>query len=200
MNMLKTRARRALAAACCAGLGALTFAGGGAAHAEIGPAIFQAGEGREFVLTVPTEEQNATTTQVELTPPSGFKIFSFGSTPGWKRDVQATGEGEDATVQKVTWSGGSIPSGEYGEFPFTGNSDESGTYAFQVRQTYSDGSVVDWTGPEDSDTPAARVEAVSELGGGGSSSTLAIVALIVAGVALLLGIVGLLAGRGRALA
>ena len=52
------------------------------------------------------------------------------------------------------------------------------TYTFDVRQTYSDGSVVDWTGPESSDTPAPTVEATSSLGGGGSS-TLAIVALVV---------------------
>jgi len=26
--------------------------------------------------------------------------------PGWKRDVQQTGSGEDAVVTKVTWDGG----------------------------------------------------------------------------------------------
>jgi hypothetical protein len=51
-----------------------------------------------------------------------------------------------------------------------------------VRQTYSDGSVVDWAGPESSDTPAPRIEAKSSLGGSGSL-TLAIIALVVAGVA-----------------
>ena len=63
-----------------------------------------------------------------------------------------------------------------------------------MRQTYSDGSVVDWSGPESSDTPAPHVEAVSSLGGGGSS-TLAIVALVVAGVALVVAIVGLAGGK-----
>jgi hypothetical protein len=69
-----------------------------------------------------------------------------------------------------------------------------------VRQTYSDGSVVDWTGPESSDTPAPTIEAKSSLGGGGSS-LLAIIAIAVAGIAAVLGIAALLAGRGsRALA
>ena len=39
------------------------------------------------------------------------------------------------------------------------------TYTFGVRQTYSDGSVVDWSGPESSDTPAPTIEASSSLGG-----------------------------------
>ena len=63
-----------------------------------------------------------------------------------------------------------------------------------MRQTYSDGSVVDWSGPESSETPAPTVEAVSSLGGGGSS-TLGIVALVIAGIALVVAI-GALVTRG----
>ena len=63
-----------------------------------------------------------------------------------------------------------------------------------MRQTYSDGSVVDWSGPESSDTPAPTVEAVSSLGGGGSS-TLGIVAIVIAGIALVVAI-GALVTRG----
>jgi hypothetical protein len=62
---------------------------------------------------------------------------------------------------------------------------------------YSSGKVVDWTGPESSDTPAPRVEGVSSLGGG-STSTLTIVELVLAAVGVVLGIVGL-ATRGRPL-
>jgi uncharacterized protein YcnI len=198
MDRLTRRLRRALLLGAAASAGALAVAGAASPHATIGPAIFQAGEGREFTLTVPTEKENATTTKVEMTPPAGFTVFSFAPTPGWKREVQSTGQGEEAVVQKVTWSGGSIPAGEYGAFPFTGNSDEAETFAFTVRQTYSDGSVVDWAGPEDSDEPAARITAVSELGGDGDggSSTLSVIALIVGAVGVLLGGAALLA-RGR---
>ena len=56
-------------------------------------------------------------------------------------------------------------------------------------------SVVDWSGPESSDSPSPTVEAKASLGGGGSS-TLAIVALVVAGAALVVAIVGLLSGKG----
>jgi len=63
-----------------------------------------------------------------------------------------------------------------------------------VRQTYSDGSVVDWTGPESSDTPAPTIEAKSSLGGGGTSK-LAIVALAVGVIGVVLGATAL-ATRG----
>jgi len=73
----------------------------------------------------------------------------------------------------------------------------AGAYTFGVRQTYSDGSVVDWTGPESSDTPAPTLKAVSSFGGG--TSTLSIVALAVAAIALVVAVVGLLVRGGRTL-
>ncbi len=67
-------------------------------------------------------------------------------------------------------------------------------YVFEVRQTYSDGTVVDWNGPESSDTPSPVVQGVSSLGGG-SDTLLVIVALVIGGLGLVLGIVGIVAGR-----
>jgi hypothetical protein len=64
---------------------------------------------------------------------------------------------------------------------------------FSVRQTYSDGTVVDWNGPESSDAPSPIVQGLSSFGG--SSSTLTIIALVVAAVGVLLGGIGLTAGR-----
>ena len=175
-------------------VGALTIASTAFAHAGISPPVVAANKGQEFTITVPTEEEGLTTTTVEVTPPDGFTVFGFAPSPGWKRTVQQTGSGEDAVVQKVTWSGGAVPTGEYGAFHFTGMANSSGTLEWKVRQTYSDGKVVDWSGPEGADEPAARLEAVSSLGGN-SSSTWSIVALIVAAVALLLAVGGLASGR-----
>ena len=61
--------------------------------------------------------------------------------------MQATGEGEDKVIEKVTWSGGKVPTDEVTDFQFLGSASDAKTYTFQVRQTYSDGSVVDWSGP-----------------------------------------------------
>ena len=128
-----------------------------------------------------------------MTPPSGFAIDSFAPSPGWKRQVQQTGSGEDAVIQRVTWSGGSVPTGEDAVFQFLATPTSAKTFTFTVRQTYSEGKVVDWSGPESSDTPAPTIEAKDSLGG--SSSLLSIIALALGGVGVVLGVVALFAGR-----
>ena len=170
------------------------------AHPRVSPAVLQAKSLQTVSLAVPTENANVFTTKVELTLPSGFSIDSFVPSPGWKRSVQQKGNGDNAVIEKVTWSGGHVPTGEDAFFQFLAQPTSSKTYTFKVQQTYSDGSIVNWSGPESSDNPAPTIEAKSSLGGGGNS-TLAIVALAVAAVAAVLGIAALLAGQGeRALA
>ena len=177
--------------------GGLVFAASAFAHAEMSPSVALAKHLQLFSLAVPTEKASATTTQVELTLPSGFSIDSFVPVLGWKRKEQTTGTGQNTTIQKVTWSGGKVPTEEDALFQFLASADASKTYTFKVRQTYSDGTVVDWSGPESSDTPSPTVEAKSSIGGGGGSNTLAIVALAVAVVALLVAAAGLLGRSGR---
>jgi uncharacterized protein YcnI len=176
--------------------GALIVAASASAHAELSPAVALAKAGQVFTLAVPTEKENAATTKVELTPPAGFAIDSFVPSPGWTRNVKSTGSGEETQIQQVTWSGGHVPSEEDAVFQFIASADSAKTYSFKVRQTYSDGSVVDWSGPESSDTPAPEVEVKSSLGVGGSN-TLAIIALVVGVVALVVAFIGLFAGGGR---
>jgi len=192
MHPNRVRAR-ALVGAAVAAVG-LTVVSSAWAHAEISPPETKSKTLQLFTLAVPTEKEGLTTTKVEITPPSGFGIDSFVPTTSWKRQLQQTGSGENAVIQKVTWTGGKVPTEEDSVFQFLASPDSNKTYTFAVRQTYSDGSVVDWSGPESSDTPAPRIEAKSSLGGGGSS-TLAIIALVVAGIAVLLAGIGL-ATRG----
>jgi uncharacterized protein YcnI len=180
---------------------ALAVTGSAWAHAHVSPPIALAKEGQVFTLAVPTEKEGLTTTQVELVPPDGFSIDSFAPSPGWKREVQTTGSGEEAVVQKVTWSGGNVPTGDDAFFQFLGSTDASRQYTFDVRQTYSDGSVVDWSGPESSDTPAPVIEAKSSLGGGGGSSTLDVLAVVLGSLALVVaGIALFTRGGSRAVA
>jgi uncharacterized protein YcnI len=189
--------RKAVVMAAAA-TGALALAPAAFGHATVSPPVAKAKVLQQFTLSVPTEEEGATTTSVELTVPTGFAIDSFEPSPGWKREEQASGSGEEKTIQKVTWSGGKVPTDEDAVFRFNGSLESSKTYTLRVRQSYSNGKVVDWTGSESSDTPAPLVEGVSSLGGGGTS-TLAIIALIVGAVGVLVGILGL-ATRGRPLA
>jgi len=179
-------------------LAALGVAATAFAHAHVSPAVALAKNGQVFTLAVPTEKEGATTTSIELTPPNGFSIDSFVLSPGWTRAVKQTGSGDSAVITKVTWTGGAVPTGEDAAFSFLAQTDSTGDYAFAVRQTYSDGSVVDWSGPESSDTPAPHVESVASLRGG-SSSTLEIIALALAGLALLVAVVGLVSRGNRSL-
>ena len=194
--MHSPRAGGRFAVLLAATTGALAVAATASAHAEMSPAVALAKSGQLFTLAVPTEKENATTTKVELTPPGGFAIDSFVPAPGWTRNVKSTGSGEETEIQQVTWSGGDVPTEEDALFQFLASADSAKTYTFKVRQTYSDGSVVDWSGPESSDTPAPIVEAKSSFGGGGSD-TLAIVALAIGAVAFLVAVLGLLTGSGR---
>jgi uncharacterized protein YcnI len=170
------------------------------AHAQISPAVSLAGEQQLYSLAVPTEKEGATTTKVVLTVPKGFGIDSFVPPPaGWTQSVKSTGSGEQAVVQQVTWSGGKTPTGQDSLFQFLAQPASSGTYTFHVQQTYSDGSIVNWSGPNSSDTPAPSIRAASSLGAGsgGGTSVLTIIALVIAVLALAASVLALVSGGGR---
>jgi uncharacterized protein YcnI len=179
------------------GCSALLFAAAASAHANVSPPVAVAGKDQLFTLAVPTEKEDATTTKVELTPPPGFTIDSFAPAPGWTRELQTNGSGEDAEIEKVTWSGGDVPHEEAAVFQFFGEGEDAKTYALNVRQTYSDGTVADWSGPASSDEPAPQVDLQSSLGGDSGSKTLDIIALALAAIALLVAIFALVGGSGR---
>lgn len=176
-------------------LAALVAAAAAWAHARVSPAVSQSGQLQLYSLAVPTEKEGLTTTKVVLTVPDGFGIDSFVPAPGWTRQVTSSGSGEQAVVQTVTWTGGKTATGDDSLFQFLAQPATSGTYAFRVEQTYSDGSIVDWSGPESADAPAPAIEAVSSLGGGAGTSTLAIVAVALGALGVVLGAAALL-GRG----
>jgi uncharacterized protein YcnI len=177
---------------------ALALSASAFAHARVSPAVSLSKQLQLYSLAVPTEKANATTKKIVLTVPSGFGIDSFVPAPGWKQSLQQTGSGDSAVVQKSTWiaTGTGTPTGDDSLFQFLAQPAASGTYTFEVQQTYSDGSIVDWNGSESSDAPAPTIEAVSSLGGGGGTSTLAIVAIVVGALGVVLGGVALFARGG----
>jgi uncharacterized protein YcnI len=184
MHLSRSIMRPFLAAAMVA-LAAPAFA---SAHAEISPKVSLSGKLQLYSLAIPTEKEGLTTSKVVLTVPSGFGIDSFVPAPaGWARQVQQTGSGDSAVITRVTWTGGKTPTGEDSLFQFLAQPASSKTYTFQVQQTYSDGSIVNWAGSESSDNPAPAIEAKSSLGGGNGSSLVAIIALIVGALGLLAG-------------
>ncbi len=166
----------------------LMLPAGASAHARVSPPVSVAGKLQLYSLAVPTEKSGVTTAKVVMTVPAGFGIDSFAPPPpGWTMHVQQSGSGNSAVFTQVTWTGGSTPTGEDSLFQFLAQPSSTGTYTFQVQQTYSDGSIVDWAGPESSAAPAPAIQAASSLGGGGGISVLTIIALVV-------GVLGLVAG------
>jgi uncharacterized protein YcnI len=191
--------RKHIALGAIVALAALTFTASAFAHAHVSPPVALSGESQVFTLAVPTEKEDATTTAIELTPPDGFSIDSFVPAAGWKRVATTKGDGEDAQVVKVVWTGGSVPTGEDAAFSFLGSTSKSGSYSFTVKQTYSDGSIVEWNGPESADTPSPVLKTVSSFGGGGNSTT-GVIAIVLAGIALVVALGGVLVRSGRPLA
>ncbi len=186
MNARSLMGRFALVAVL-GGSGALLLPAIASAHARVSPAVSLAGKLQLYSLAVPTEKSGLTTTKLVMTVPSGFGIDSFvqPSAP-WHVQQAQTGSGDNAVVTQVTLTGGNTPTGEDTLFQFLAQPASAKTYTFQVEQTYSDGSIVDWSGSESSPAPAPTIQAVSSLGGGGVS-LLTIIALVV-------GVLGLLAG------
>ena len=169
---------------------ALVWTAVASAHAIVGPAVSVSGKLQLYSLVVPTEKEGVTTSKIALTVPAGFSIDSYVPSPGWKQTTAG-----DTT----TWAGGATPTEEDSLFQFLAEPEHAGTYTFQVAQTYSDGTVVNWTGAESSDDPAPTIEVKSSLSGGGTS-TLAIVALVLGALGIVLGALALIAKGGRELA
>jgi uncharacterized protein YcnI len=173
------------------------------AHARVSPAVSLANKLQLFSLAVPTEKSGLTTTKIVMTVPAGFGIDSFVPPPvGWTMHQNQSGAGDSAVITKVTWTGGKTPTGEDSLFQFLAQPASAGTYTFQVQQTYSDGSIVDWAGPETSAAPAPTIDAKASLGGGGTS-VLSIIAVILGALGLAAGVLAVASGasgKGRPLA
>ena len=178
---------RRLPALGAALIGALVLAGAAMAHAEISPNLVQAKEDQLYTLVVPGEKKDATTIRIDLTLPDGFEIDSFVPNRDWNRI---------ASEESVTWNGGNVAEGDAAALQFVGGTESAQDYTFNVRQTYSDGSVVDWNGSADSDTPAPVVEAKSSLTASAGTSTATWIALVLAAAALVLAIVALVSRSG----
>jgi uncharacterized protein YcnI len=193
--------RRPVVALATIALAALATASAAFGHARISPDVSLSNSLQLFSLVVPTEKEGVTTSKVVLTVPSGFSIDSFVPSPGWQRQVQSSGSGENTVIQKVTWTGGHTPTEDDALFQFLASGSSAQTYTFQVQQTYSDGSIVNWNGPESSESPAPTIELKKSLAGGGTT-TLTIIALVLGAVGVVLGGIALFAraGGGRQLA
>jgi uncharacterized protein YcnI len=125
-------------------------------------------------VRVPNERDNASTTKVVVQMPPGVLSVSTEPVPGW--DVELTMRNLDEPVEQF----GEQVTEEVGRITFTADGEASaikpgqfqdfglslavpegrpGTMlTFKALQTYSNGEVVRWIGPPDSEEPAPQVE------------------------------------------
>ena len=136
----------------------LALAGPASAHVTIGPdTTAKGGSDVELTFRVPNEEAQADTTQLEVDFPTDKPITGVlpEPTPGWTVKVDnvtlATPiKTDDGTVtqvvQRITWSGGQLPPGQYQGFRVMLGSlpDNADSLTFKALQTYSNGDVVRW--------------------------------------------------------
>ena len=161
--------KKKMIAGLAGGILAVMLPGIALAHVTVKPNEVVAGGFQTFFVQVPNEKDNASTTKVEIEFPQAFASVSFQPKPGWKRTVkmvkfdepiEAFGEQVTEGVGTVTWSGGEIAPGEFETFYFSAGAVPEGELVFPALQTYSDGDVVRWIGPPDSDEPAPVVRAL----------------------------------------
>jgi uncharacterized protein YcnI len=200
------------------------------AHVTLQPEEVPAGGFTRLDVRVPTERDDASTTKVEVQLPPGFLSVSTERVPGWDakivkrkldKPVEQFGEQISEEVGQVSFTAtdeaAGIGPGEFQDFGLSLSvPDKAGSaLTFKAVQTYSNGEVVRWIGPAESEEPAPQVKltaaepegdaaaepaaAPAESGGGDddSSNTLAIIALVVGIAGLATGLLALLTRRRR---
>ena len=131
------------------------FAGVANAHVTVQPEETWQGKYEVFTVRVPSENEEAPTTKVEVIIPDEVNITRFEPKPGWTYEVQKNDTGK---ITGVTWTteGEGLSPTEFADFTMQGRvDDEAMELVWKAYQTYKDGSVVDWDGAPDSNKPAS---------------------------------------------
>ncbi len=149
-----------------AGVVALIGAAPAFAHVTAQPGTAQQGGYSVITFRVPNEDDTASTTAVTVTLPTDHPISSVRTTPlaGWTAatttvalnpPVQDDGRTITKTIGSITWTaapGSKIGPGQYLDFPVSlGPLPDVPEISFTAKQTYDNGTVVDWNQPPNPD-------------------------------------------------
>jgi uncharacterized protein YcnI len=132
------------------------FAGIASAHVVVYPQQTTQGSYEKFSVRVPSEKKDTNTVKVEVrVAPADVTISRIEPKAGWTYALT-----KDATgaVTSVVWTaqGDGLSPTEFTEFNMSGKvADNAAAITWKAYQTYKDGSVVEWVGASDSDTPAS---------------------------------------------
>lgn len=141
----------------------MLFAAAASAHVTVAPAESTTGAWETYTLKVPSEKDVATV-QVDLRIPEGAEFKQYETVPGWSVTVDGN---------KVSWTATAegIQAGQFQRFYFTAkNPDAAGDIAWDAYQHYADGSLVQWSGEEGSESPHSITKIVKAAAGSDSHS------------------------------
>lgn len=161
------------------------------AHVTIDPGEApKGGTDQEITLRVPNEDDSASTVKVDVKIPTDHPMLGIDvqTQPGWTFEVKTTKLAKPVTtddgtiteaVSEITWSGGPIPPGGYGDFRFIVGQlpDDTDQLEFKTIQTYDDGKEVAWIqdpapeGQPEPERPAPVLQLVAEPGGSTTATT-----------------------------
>ncbi|MGB8151892.1 MAG: DUF1775 domain-containing protein [Candidatus Cybelea sp.] len=103
----------------------------------------------KFTVRVPVERPVATT-RIDVAIPTGIIVYAVQPKPGWRFDRQTS----RGVVTKISWTGGRLMPHEFDEFAFLAATPRTpGVVAWNAWQYYSDGVILVWAGPTNSDAP-----------------------------------------------
>jgi len=142
-------------------LGLFIFAGAASAHVTVAPQTSTTGAWETYTVKVPVEKE-VPTTKITLKTPAGVEIESYQPVPGWKYSAEKDSNGKVKTLTFEA-TGEGIQPGQFQLFSFIAkNPTDAGEIAWDAYQYYQDGSIVEWTGNEGSDTPHSITNIVTE--------------------------------------
>ncbi|MBC6126361.1 YcnI family protein [Listeria welshimeri] len=127
------------------------------AHVSVSPNESTVKSWETYTMKVPSEKEMASK-KIVLKIAKGVSFESYEPVPGWTTTV-------DKKNGTVTWQteGNGIEKGQFQRFGFIAkNPSEEGDVAWNAYQYYEDGSIVEWVGAEDSETPHATTKILKE--------------------------------------
>ncbi|ECJ9745973.1 DUF1775 domain-containing protein [Listeria monocytogenes] len=127
------------------------------AHVSVSPNESTVKSWETYTMKVPSEKEMASK-KIVLKIAKGVSFESYEPVPGWTTTV-------DKKNGTVTWQteGNGIEKGQFQRFSFIAkNPSEEGDVAWNAYQYYEDGSIVEWVGAEDSETPHATTKISKE--------------------------------------
>lgn len=114
------------------------------AHVVVKPGDVTTGAFQTFTLGVPNEK-GGNVVMVKLLIPEGVESVRPNVKTGWTITLDKVGEGEDALVKSITWSGGAVGPDLRDEFLFSAKTPAEPTeLQWKAYETYDSGVTVSW--------------------------------------------------------